>query len=108
MIDVDRIVEQLIQAGLQNNSEDVARAKMTIILSLALRDQCDDISNIIYKYENQWSKTKAASINGIEDNDPVARLIRLLFSLIHDDVRDIRNSHSNTLDSADPLNVKIK
>lgn len=84
------------------DTETVSRDKMTIILALALKDQCDDVSNIIYKYENQWSKTKATSISGMEDNDPAARLIRLLFNLIHDDIRDIRNNHDHIIANTDP------
>ena len=101
MVNIDNIVEQLMQAS--KDTENVSRAKMTIILALALENHCDDISNVIYKYENQWSKTKATSINGTEDNDPAARLIRLLFNLIHDDIRDIRDDHNAVLINTDPL-----
>ncbi len=100
MIDIENIVEQLMQAS--KDTENVSRAKMTIILCLVLKNHCDNISDVVYKYENQWSKTKTTSLSGIEDNDPAARLIRLLFNLIHDDIRDIRDEHDSVLTNTDP------
>jgi len=99
MINIENIVEKLMQAS--KDTEDVSRAKMTIILSLALKSHCDDISEIIHKYENQWAKTKVTSLHGIEDNDSASRLIRLLFNLIHDDVRDVKNEFDDILANTD-------
>ena len=95
MIDIERIVEQLRAASM--DSEDVAAMKMKLILNLALQNQCNEDLNIIFKYLNQWNKTKALSINGDEDNDPTARLIRLLFSLITDDINDVVKEYERTL-----------
>jgi len=83
MIDIEDMVEQLYQASLDQTN--VSKEKMRLILNLALQKQCNNNLDIIYKYLNQWSATK---VLGSEDNDPTSRLIKLLFSLITDDIND--------------------
>jgi hypothetical protein len=82
MIDINEVTEKLYK--IISESQDQENIKL--LLKSTLRKQCNEDLDCIYKYYNQWQRTKATSLNNLEDNDPAARLIRLLFSLIIDDI----------------------
>lgn len=95
MIDNESIVESLIQAS--KDSEEVFREKTKVILALALKKQCEEIVDVIYEYQNQWSKTS----NNIysESNDSTTRIIKLLFNLIINNVGNIKEEYNKILEN---------
>ena len=63
-------------------------------VKVILKDQCEEIKDIIFKYQNQWEQT-SGHLYKSEESEPTARLIRLLFSLIQSDINDIVKSYED-------------
>lgn len=103
MTDLDQIVEQLMVAAevKSDRTDSVIREKIRLILSLALQKQCNDNLDVIYKYANQWDKTKGYSLSALNDSDPTSRLVKLLFNLITDDINDVVKEYERTLSKND-------